>query len=582
MTKGFTVIREERISYYKGTGTFLKHDRTGFKVFYFKPDKGNSNCFSYWFNTPVKDSTGVAHALEHVVLQGSERYPVKNVFPHLRERSVAKNIGAGTGQHYTEFQAETYVAKDYFRLLEIFGDTVFFPLITQNAFNQEVWRFDLDENGRPFINGVVFNEMSSKNIISSFYQDNNVKSKLYKGSENEFISGGSFLEIPELTREALVEFHKKNYTPGNCILFLYGKIDLDEQLSFLEEKLLCRLPENTKEIPIKDELIPLPPLSQIEVCTPFKGVEECSVVLNVICRDDSVEDYRERDFILDRIGALLKKKLKYSEIGNFFEKRDGTPRHSCFEFGLDSVKKENVEKAKAVLLETLEHCLDDGMDYEELRAECNRKDLDFECPDVDFPDKEIAYKIYSGNVESGNPFKYIFEMEEEWEKLKGKVLSYDDEDFRNRLREYLLDNPNKSFCILTPDRKYYENIEIERKKKLESKLAESGLSVEEIRKSKIAFENYLEEDESNLVSELFPMLDIKDLSDFDDAGLDDVDKVSSKCGDVYLFSSKQETEGLAVISICFALDNLTQDEYKQLKWVSPFFRNLVIDGKSSI
>lgn len=576
MTKGFTLLREENLPEYNGTGTLIQHERTGMKIFYFKPEKNNENYFSFNFKTPLSDDSGVAHALEHMVLQGSEKYPVKNMYFHLRQKALASELCAQTGPWHTFYYAESYIPEEYYRLMEVFGDAVFFPLLDEKSFKQEVWRLDLDNNKKPFINGVVFNEMSSSDCISSHNQKY-VTKKLFQNSEAAYNYGGDFLEIPELTRDKLSEFHRKYYTPSNCLLFLFGKLDLDEQLSFLEEHLLNRLPGGTSEVQIKDEIISLPSMSEIKIGVPYRGTEESSVDLAILCKNGKKEDFKERDFFVNRIDALLNKQLKYCKVGKFIHGRSFSPHHECFKFHLGNVKSENLEKAKALLLESLSHCLDDGMDFDELKTEVNRKDLAFNNPES-LNHFSLNIRLINGWIKFENPFEYFFEQQKEWENLKEKVLSYNNEDFKALLKKFFVNNPNKVFIIRTPDKEYFSKIEAQRTEVLQKKLYESGKSISDIEKDKIEFENFIKQDDSVLVNKLFPTLKLKEIKITDDVGIDDVEEIQSKSGQVLLFSSAQETDERVHVTILFAVDQLSEEELQQLDFALRYASYFDFDG----
>ena len=575
MTKGFTLLREENLPEYNGTGTLIQHKRTGMKIFYFKPEKNNENYFSFNFKTPLSDDSGVAHALEHIVFQGSEKYPVKNMYFHLSQKALASKLNGFTAQYHTLYCAESYIPEEYYRLMEVFGDAVFFPLLDEKSFKQEVWRLDLDNNKKPFINGVVFNEMSSSDYISS-HNKKYVTKKLFQNSEAAYNSGGDFLEIPELTRDKLSEFHRKYYTPSNCLLFLFGKLDLDEQLSFLEEHLLNRLPGGTSEVQIKDEIIPLPSMSEIKIGVPYRGTEESSVDLAILCKNGKKEDFKERDFFVNRIDALLNKQLKYCKVGKFTLVHSFSPHHECFNFYLRNVKSENLEKAKALLLESLSHCLDDGMDFDELKTAVN--EMEFNNPRFLHSRDLLEESVTGGWALFGNPFEDFYEKQKEWENLKEKVLSYNNEDFNALLKKFFVNNPNKVFIIRTPDKEYFSKIEAQRSEVLQKKLYESGKSISDIEKDKIEFENFFKQDDSVLVNKLFPTLKLKEIKITDDVGIDDVEEIQSKSGQVLLFSSAQETGERVHVTILFAVDQLSEEELQQLNFALRYASYFDFDG----
>lgn len=581
MIKGFTIIREENLPDFNGHVVLLRHDRTGMKILYFKPEKNKENYFSYVFKTPVDDDSGIAHALEHMVLAGSKNYPLKNNYFHLINKSLASEMNAATGRYETRYYAESYIPEDYFRLMQVYGDAVFYPLLDDRSFKQEVWRFDLDENNKPFINGVVFNEMSSLEKISDYNRKKYLESSLHQNSEGGFNSGGDFLEIPELTIEKLVNFHKEYYTPANCMLFLFGRIDLDEQLSFLEEKLLGRLPENTKESFIKDDIIPLPSMTELQIEVPYEGIDEVTVSLFILCKDGERAEYVERDFFFHRISALLEKQLKFSDIGKISSTIVGSPKHKCFEARLSSVKKENIEKAKELILTSLEHCLDDGMDYKELKAACSKRDLIFENSKSMSNSRELEFRMFTGWIDTNNPLIDICDRQKGWKELKDRMLSYGDDDFKALLKKYLLENPNKVFAVQVPHQDYFKKIEEKRAAILERKLSESGKSVSEIEVEKIEFEKFLKQDDSELVKKLYPPLAIKKLNDFNDAGVDEVEMVDGKYGPIHLFSSAQETDESVYVTIRFVADCLSKKEHQQLSWLSLFLSNFGFAGMKS-
>ena len=160
MVNGFTVLKEEELAYFRGKGIWVRHDRTGLEIFKFVTDKIN-NYFCFNFKTPIEDDRGIAHILEHSVLHGSRKFPDSELFFKLQQKSPCKDLNAATSKTSTSFFAETCVPKDFYNLLDIMGDSVFFPLLTDETFMQEGWRIEKDEKGSLKINGVVFNEMNN-------------------------------------------------------------------------------------------------------------------------------------------------------------------------------------------------------------------------------------------------------------------------------------------------------------------------------------------------------------------------------------------------------------------------------------
>ena len=141
--KGFKVLEIIPVEDCDSTGIWLKHERTGLEVFHLL-NSDEENTFAFAFRTPVSDSTGIAHVLEHCVLCGSERYPVRDPFLRLSNQSVTTYLNAYTAQDRTVFPASSLIRSDYFNLMSVYGDAVFFPLLRPEIFMQECHRLELE------------------------------------------------------------------------------------------------------------------------------------------------------------------------------------------------------------------------------------------------------------------------------------------------------------------------------------------------------------------------------------------------------------------------------------------------------
>ena len=221
--KDFEVVEVVDLPDYSSIGILLRHKATGLEVFHMY-NNDEENLFAFAFATPPEDSTGVAHIIEHSVLCGSKNYPVKDTFIRLANQSIKTFLNALTFSDKTVYPAASLSEKDYFNLMSVYGDAVFFPLLNEWTFMQEGHRLELDEQGNPSIQGVVYNEM--KGCYSSFdnYSSDWVVRSVLPETIYDCDSGGDPLDIPLLTYEQFKDFHKKYYSPSNCRLFLYGNI----------------------------------------------------------------------------------------------------------------------------------------------------------------------------------------------------------------------------------------------------------------------------------------------------------------------------------------------------------------------
>lgn len=232
----------------------LKHLPTGAHVMHIVADDPE-NVFCLSFQTIPTKSDGVAHILEHTVLCGSEKYPVKDPFFAMQGRSLNTFMNAFTGPDFTCYPAASQVPKDFYNLLEVYLDAVFHPNLNELSFLQEGHRLEFtvpDDPATPLENkGIVFNEMKGALTSSSSRLNETISKALFPDLTYGINSGGDPVEITKLTYQELRDFHRTYYHPSRCLFFFYGNIPLERHLDFLAEKIL-------KEV--KHPLPPLPAL----------------------------------------------------------------------------------------------------------------------------------------------------------------------------------------------------------------------------------------------------------------------------------------------------------------------------------
>ena len=165
--KGFILLSIEDVPDYKCKSVFLRHRRTGLEVFHLIKDD-RENLFAFAFRTAAKDSLGTAHIMEHSVLCGSEKFPLKEPFTTLASQSISTFLNAMTYPDKTVYPGASLIRSDYFTMMDVYADSVFFPKITHDTFIQEGHRLELDDKGNMSIQGVVYNEMKAN--FTTFYQ----------------------------------------------------------------------------------------------------------------------------------------------------------------------------------------------------------------------------------------------------------------------------------------------------------------------------------------------------------------------------------------------------------------------------
>ena len=254
---GYTLVKREECPEQHGTLTVLTHDVSGAAVLLVENDDDNK-AFGIGFGTFPADDTGVFHILEHSVLNGSKRFPVKEPFVSLLQGSMQTFLNAMTYPDKTIYPVATTNEQDLYNLMDVYLDAVFNPAIytKPTIFEQEGWHYELDlpegaegeggdssaslHEGTLRYNGVVFNEMKGALSDPMSVLDDAVNAALYPDTAYAHESGGDPRAIPALTYEQFLDTHARHYNPSNSYITLYGDLDVDRALAFLDERYLSQ------------------------------------------------------------------------------------------------------------------------------------------------------------------------------------------------------------------------------------------------------------------------------------------------------------------------------------------------------
>ena len=249
----YEIISEENLPDISGYGIVLRHKKSGARIAAVSCDD-NNKVFSVGFRTPPEDSTGVAHILEHSVLCGSERFPVKDPFVELAKGSLNTFLNAMTYPDKTIYPVASCNDKDFANLMEVYMDAVFFPNIhhEKKIFLQEGWHYELESaEAELSYNGVVYSEMKGAFSSPDEVLFSEMQQALYPDTAYGVESGGDPDHIPELTYEQFLEFHKRYYHPVNSYIYLYGDMDVAERLAWMDREYLSRFEEISLDSSLK-------------------------------------------------------------------------------------------------------------------------------------------------------------------------------------------------------------------------------------------------------------------------------------------------------------------------------------------
>ena len=378
----FELISTTDLPEYNSTGYFYKHKRTGCQVFHVK-NSDPENLFAFIFQTPASDNCGTAHIMEHSVLAGSEHFPVKDPFLQLLKGSVYTFLNAMTYPDRTVYPASTVVEKDYFNLMKVYGDSVFFPLLRKETFMQEGIRLEKNPDGKLEWQGIVYNEMKGSYSDQAAILDEYSRRTLFPDTAYKYDSGGVPDAITELTYEQFLAFHKKYYSPSNCRIFLYGNIDTEKQLEFLENEFLYRFDSDTGQSPC----VPL----QKKYDKPFRFDTTCpasedasgSASLSWLCKETVDVDYNIKarilsDILLDNPSSLLYRRIVESDIAEDVASVTGVYsgiRQTIFNVGVRGIEKERVDEFETFIEEQLKDIASKPIDKALVEAALSKADF---------------------------------------------------------------------------------------------------------------------------------------------------------------------------------------------------------------
>ena len=255
LLKAYDVVQEKDLTDMQSKGYLLRHKKSGARIAVVSNDDDNK-VFYVGFRTPPTDSTGVAHIVEHTVLCGSDKFPAKDPFVELVKGSLNTFLNAMTYPDKTVYPVASCNEKDFQNLMDVYMDAVLHPNIykKEEIFKQEGWHYELEDKDAPItLNGVVYNEMKGAFSSPEGVLDREILNSLFPDTTYGNESGGDPKYIPDLTYEDYLDFHRKYYHPCNSYIYLYGDMDIEEKLEWLDKEYLCHYDEIEIDSAIKEQ-----------------------------------------------------------------------------------------------------------------------------------------------------------------------------------------------------------------------------------------------------------------------------------------------------------------------------------------
>ncbi|MBN1551379.1 insulinase family protein [bacterium] len=461
--KQFKLIRSLPIENLKAVFCELVHQKTGAKFIHLASHDDN-NVFMVAFRTLPENSTGVAHILEHGVLEGSRRYPVR-AYKGLSGRSLNTFLNAMTGADYTAYPFASRNKKDFFNVMSIYLDATFFPLLRKETFLQEGWRYEFEDTEDPssqlVYKGVVYNEMKGAlgNPLRMFHEA--VKRAVFPDLIFRHVSGGDPQVIPELTYEDWKQFHARHYHPSNAYFYTHGNIPLHEILEAIDHHVLNEFQDTDPPAPTPIQKSYQEPV-KLELTYPVSETADTQTksFIAVLWKLAPVSKFYEnlKLALLNIIlcgdnTALLNRELIKSGLGGGLAPVgfDDSFSESMFGAGLKDTDPEKADQIEKLILETLQNISTNGIAEDEIEAALHQ--LEFSTREIKGEHGvpaglHLAMRSFHVWMNGGDFYKSLT-IDEHLARLREEAN--DSQFFRHLISTYLLKNPHRATLVLRPE-----------------------------------------------------------------------------------------------------------------------------------
>lgn len=499
MSKAFNLIKEQNIPELNSVAKLYVHKRTGARLLSVINDDENK-VFSINFRTTPKDSTGVPHILEHSVLNGSEKYPVKEPFVELLKGSLATFVNAFTFPDKTCYPVASQNIQDFYNLIDVYMDAVLHPLISEQTLMQEGWHYEIDDPNQPLTyKGVVFNEMKGAYSSPDGVLETRVIESLFPKHLYGVDSGGDPRYIPDLTYENFRNFWETYYHPSNSFIFFYGNDDPEKRLKLMEEYLKPYKKKKVKSVvPLAKPFKRPRKVEQFYDAGDDQDLEKkhyLTVNWKLPDTSDAVLNFSLRilgHILIGTPASPLKKALLDSGLGEDLAGigMETELRHFIFSTGLKGTRKRHAKKIEKLIFDTLESLVRDGIDPDMVAASMNTVEFALRENNTGAYPVGIALmrRVLTTWIHDEDPFK-LLAFESPLNEIKQNLTS-DPRYFEKLIQTHLLENVHRTILRLTPDPelgKRFDEDEKSRLDKIRESLNESQIAelVENTKKLKL-------------------------------------------------------------------------------------------------
>lgn len=560
---GFCVDRVRESKELHGKMVEMHHEKTGAQLAWV--DNGEVNkTFCVAFKTLPEDSTGVFHILEHSVLCGSAKYPVREPFVELMKSSMATFLNAMTFPDKTIYPVSSRNEQDFLNLTEVYLDAVFAPRILQdpNIFYQEGWHIELDENGAPLYKGVVFNEMKGamSDVDEQIYQK--TLDVLFPDNCYGWNSGGDPKHIPDLTYEQFLRMYRRYYHPSNARIFLDGAIPLDKVLTLAEEYLSCfdRLDEK-HEIPMQK-----PFAAEAEQAYEI-GAEEDTADKTMLTLAKIVAPWSDTvrvtateilfDVLTGSNDAPLKKALlatgKCQDVGMSLDNAMAQP---YMMLTLRNIADGSEQELRQMIRDTVQQLVKTGLDKDALTASINSSEFSARQPGEPSGLLRCIHALDAW-LYGGDPMQPLL-SEERYQKLREMATG---DGFDRLMAELLLDESTMSIIRTVPSHTQGDELraeETERLQAIQASWTEADKEALCVQNEKLTAWQQTPDTAEQLAT--LPVLSLSEISA--DPLL--IPAAEAQCGAAKVITHDLSMNGITIMHWYISLTDFTLDELKRL------------------
>lgn len=515
---GFKLIEKRFVREVNADCYYYEHVKSGARLMKIAAEDPNK-MFGIAFKTIPESDNGTPHILEHSVLNGSKKFPVKSPFDVLSKGSLKTFLNAMTGKDITFYPVASMNEKDYFNLMNVYLDAVLNPLLYSDSriLKQEGWHHELTDKESPVTyKGVVYGEMKGAFSDPTEELSYQIYKNLFPDNSYGFESGGYPAAIPTLTQDAFVNFHKRFYHPENSYILLYGNADLDKELAFIDKEYLTAFKRTGSRVDIEDQK-PFTTMKDITASYPVmegSDVHDKTFLSLTLVAGHNTDGALNMaldiitELLINQESAPIRLALQKAGIGQDVSASVANYKQNVIQITVQNANASDKQKFYDIVMSTIQDVLKKGLDKSEIQGVLNR--TEFHLREGNNVQKGLVFLIqmYPGWFFAGDPFMGL-----EYEKPLAEVKkSLTTNYLENIIKKYFIQNPHSVLLTLIPDPaldKARNEAVKEELKKYKEKLDDTAIdALLKETKDLIAFQK---RDDSPEALATIPLLTLKDI-----------------------------------------------------------------------